>query len=961
MYRLNTLGTLEIAGLEPAEAGAILAQPKRSALLLYLALEQPEGWQRRDTLLGLLWGDLDESRARNALSQALHHLRRGLGAESLPGKGGDLVRVDPSCLPCDAIQFQSLARQGKHPEALELYRGELAPGLHVDDAPEFSQWLDLQRRHLTDLAFRAATAVAETREAAGDLSAAIEVLRRAAGFRPDDEVTVRRLMRLLDRSGDPGGALRVYEDFSARLRSDLDIEPSAETRTLALALRRPASTLSGSPAPAPAPPIAPIGLAPGIAPAPAVAASRFGRRPRIVALLLLAAVTVVLGGQQLLRGDRPSEGPADLVAIAPFRLAGADPALAYLREGMVDLLAAKLTGESGPRAMDPRAVLAAWRGLSGSENGDLTSDQALAVTARMGAGRLVLGGVVGRPDRLMISAALRAAPGGRELARANVEGPADSLPELVDRLAAQLLALDAGEGEQRLSGLTATSLAALRPYLAAQVAYRSGRYETAVQEYQRALLADSSFTLAAVGLAAAGVWVPTVEAARREALARAFAGRSRLGPADRAYLMAMTGPRYPAEATAREHLMGWERAAALAPHRADVWYEYGDILFHKGALLGVGGAWELAGAAFERAVRLDSTYSAATLHLFELRAANGDSAGARRLARLVLAADSTSEHADFVRWRLSRLDGDSLARGAFAHRIAGMPFGSLWRIVGTAQLEGIGLDDAEMAATEVGRRVATRDERVTTIGYLADLALNRGRPREAARLVSELPPDDAARPLVDAMYADGDSAAAAAATRALALAEKRPLARDSVQRAFQLFDRCMLVQWRLWQRDTSGSARVLADLRGVTDANAPWWAVGHISVCAAVIDAQLAVNRGAADAGGRLAVLDSVLQLGLEVGVREPGNLASARLHEQLGDPAGALAALTRVEYHHRTGIPFLAARLRNEARLSAALGAPEEAARAARHYLALRSAPGAERRTLEDSIEVPLRALVQR
>src|SRR5512146_2394914 len=101
MYRLNALGTLEIDGLNAAEAGAMLAQPKRLALLLYLAIEQPGGWQRRDTLLGLLWGDLDESRARNALSQALHHLRRGLGAETLPGQGIDLVRVEPEYLPCD--------------------------------------------------------------------------------------------------------------------------------------------------------------------------------------------------------------------------------------------------------------------------------------------------------------------------------------------------------------------------------------------------------------------------------------------------------------------------------------------------------------------------------------------------------------------------------------------------------------------------------------------------------------------------------------------------------------------------------------------------------------------------------------------------------------------------------------------------------------------------------------------
>lgn len=955
MYRFNTLGKLEIVGLSAAEAGAILAQPKRVALLLYLALEQPSGWQRRDTLLGLLWGDLDESRARNALSQALHHLRRGLGADALPGTGVDLVRVDSARLPCDAVVFEALAREGKQAEALELYQGELAPGLHVVDAPEFSQWLDLERRRLNDLAFQAAAGVAGVREVAGDLSRAIEVLRRATGFRPEDEGTVRRLMQLLDQSGDRASALRTYEQFANRLRSELEIEPSPETQALARDLRRPS----------PPPAFARAPVAEGaVLSLPDVAlpvrasvppARWWQRRTRLLVLTLIALVIGVTGGQRLLRGDRPSDGAAYLVAIAPFRLAGADPSLGYLREGMVDLLAAKLSGEAGPRAMDPRAILAAWRGVTGTESGDLTPEDALVITGRMGARRLVLGGVVGRPERLVISASLRDVPRGRELARASVEGSADSLPELVDRLAGQLLALDAGEGEQRLSGLTATSLAALRPYLAAQVAFRGGRYGAAVEEYQRALQADSTFTLAALGLAAAGVWVPTGEAARREALARAWAGRSRLKPADRAYLVALAGPRYPAEPTARERLVAWEQAAAVAPDRPDVWYEYGDILFHKGALLGVGGARELARASFEHAYHLDSTYAAASLHLFELLVADGQIEQARRLSDQLLKSDSAGEHVDFVRWRIAQARGDSVERAGLSRHLAAMSTGSLWRIVGTAQLDGVGLGDAELAAAELRRRPSTRDERVTSIGYLAELALNRGRPRESATLVAELPPDDAARPIYDWLYGDGDSTAAAASARALSLAERRPLGRDSVQRAFQLFDRAALVTWRLWRHDTTGSRRVLQDLRAVNDGNAPWWAVGHIKVSAALIDALIAVEDGAPDAGGRLAVLDSILQLGLEVGVREPGNLASARLHELLGDPAGALAALRRREYHHRTGIPFLAGRLRNQARLSAQLGEKEEAAKAMSQYLVLRSAPASERSAAEDSIRAML------
>ncbi len=956
MNRLNTLGTLELAGHNAAEAGAILAQPKRMGLLLYLALKPQSGWHRRDTLLGMFWGELEESRARNALSQALHHLRRGLGGDALPGQGVDLVRIEPGLLGCDAVEFEELARQGKFAEALAMYRGELAPGLHVEDAPDFGSWLDGERYRLREVAFSAATAVASACETAGDQAGAINALRRAVEFRPEDEATLRRLMQLLDRSGDRASALRVYEQFAERLRRDLEVEPSPETQGLERELRR-RSPPPNQPVEAPS---AALGVsplsAPSVVPVRAPVKSRT-HRPKVLAFLLVAVV-VITGGRQLLRGgDSPADGATDLIAIAPFRLAGADPSLSYLREGMVDLLAAKLSGDQGPRAMDPRAILSAWRGVSGSEGGDLTPENALIITERMGARRLVLGGVVGRPERLMISASLRTVPKGREMARASVEGPADSLPEMVDRLAAQLLAIDAGEGEQRLASLTATSLGALRPYLAGQSAYRAGRYDAAVQEYQRALVADSNFTLASLGLAAAGVWVATGEAARRVALAKAWAGRDRLKPADRAYLIALAGPHYPAEPTARERLDAWERAAAIAPDRPDVWYEYGDILFHKGALLGIGGARDIARTSFARAVKLDSTYAAASQHLFELLVADGDTVTALQLGRQQLQADTSAEHTDFLRWRMAVAADDQASEEELAGRFASMSFGSLWRIIGTAQLDGVGMNHADLAAAELIRRPGTVEERIISTGFLAELALNRGRPREAARLAAELPPDDAAHPIIDALYADGDTIAALATARTLSLTEKKPLARDSVQSAFQLFNRCALIEWRLWRGDSTGSGRVLVDLKAINDANSPWWAVGHLKVCGALLDAQIAARRKSPEAGAKLASLDSLLQLGLEVGVREPGNLAAARLHEQLGDPAGALAALRRREYHHRTGIPFLAYRLRNEARLAAQLGEKEEAERAARHYLLLRGAPASERAAVEDSVRKSLLA----
>ena len=66
---------------------AILAGPKRVALLAYLAAARPFGFQ---SLLGLLWTDADQVRARATLRRTLRARRGMLGPGVLveQGKGG---------------------------------------------------------------------------------------------------------------------------------------------------------------------------------------------------------------------------------------------------------------------------------------------------------------------------------------------------------------------------------------------------------------------------------------------------------------------------------------------------------------------------------------------------------------------------------------------------------------------------------------------------------------------------------------------------------------------------------------------------------------------------------------------------------------------------------------------------------------------------------------------------------
>src|SRR5688500_13724137 len=150
MIQLRALGVLDIRNGEGEQLGRVLAQPKRAALLVYLALATPRASHTRDKLLALFWPDQSPEQARNALSQAVHFLRRCLGGEVIVSHNGDSLSIAPSLVWCDVIAFDDASRQSSAESALELYRGDFLEGFHVANAPDFERWLDGERQRLGD-------------------------------------------------------------------------------------------------------------------------------------------------------------------------------------------------------------------------------------------------------------------------------------------------------------------------------------------------------------------------------------------------------------------------------------------------------------------------------------------------------------------------------------------------------------------------------------------------------------------------------------------------------------------------------------------------------------------------------------------------------------------------------------------------------------------------------------------
>src|SRR5688572_18914552 len=376
IFSFRTLGALELRSSSGEEPGAVVGSQKLLALLAYLALAKPRGMHRRDTLVGLLWPELDQERARAGLRHSIYRLRRALGPQAVVSRGDEDIGIDPSVIRCDAATFEDLLDAGSAADALALYRGDLLPGFFLSGAPEFERWLDGERARLRGRASGSAWEHGVAQARAGQPEDATRWARRAAAPAPDDEPLRRRVVTLLAETGDTSGALREYEQFVQRLHAEYEARPSAETVALAERLRRPASGDAGRPkarsvaadrsvvraddgGEEPNPPPVPDAAQD----APVGRSVRAGTR-RVVgraALLVAALIAVVVGSRAAWSGfgsGDPSGPPT--IAVLPFEVRGSRE-LEYLREGMSDLLSIGLDGVGGLHSADPRLVLAVAR------------------------------------------------------------------------------------------------------------------------------------------------------------------------------------------------------------------------------------------------------------------------------------------------------------------------------------------------------------------------------------------------------------------------------------------------------------------------------------------------------------------------------------------------------------------------------------------------------------------------
>lgn len=412
MIRLRTLGSVDLCAADGSHVQSVLRQPKRLAVLIYLAAAGPV-FHRRDRLLALFWPESDEERARGALNQQVFQLRHALGKDIVVNRGDDELGLGAGTMDCDVCQFNEHIRAGRDAEAMALYGGELLPNFVIDDAPDFTQWLDEERTRVNAAAALACQRLSEEAELAADLATALEWARRAISIQPLSEPNHQRLMVLLDRSGDRAAALSAFEDLRALLRAEFEAEPSAETLELLRAIReRDEAQTNGWHSPV-IRPVAPPALRPGGARA---------RRAFTTAAVLAVALGATVWTALIVREPGEYRPPADRLAVLYFNDESAGRELGYLAEGLTSTLIDELGQVKQLQVISQNGV----RPFRGNPVG-LDS-----IARQLDVGTIVGGSVSRSRDRVRVTVELTDGATGLVVRSKQLERPVGELFALLD-------------------------------------------------------------------------------------------------------------------------------------------------------------------------------------------------------------------------------------------------------------------------------------------------------------------------------------------------------------------------------------------------------------------------------------------------------------------------------------------------------------------------------------------------
>ncbi|HET7813068.1 MAG TPA: BTAD domain-containing putative transcriptional regulator, partial [Candidatus Baltobacteraceae bacterium] len=218
-----------------AQGQYVTLSDREHALLTALSLRREVVPRAR--LAALLWPELDDYAARNALSVCLHRLRAHLGTDEAIVRSKDGYALNDGAR-VDLWEFDRLATTLRGRSSLAPSELRALQSAHVKlrerrpDRMGQWEWFEPAERHLCELRLEVAHRLALDALAREDASAALDYAEEMIGYDPCDESARQIAIRAHLAIGDKGAALRHYRQYRDTLAAELQVEPSQEIKVL---------------------------------------------------------------------------------------------------------------------------------------------------------------------------------------------------------------------------------------------------------------------------------------------------------------------------------------------------------------------------------------------------------------------------------------------------------------------------------------------------------------------------------------------------------------------------------------------------------------------------------------------------------------------------------------------------------------------------------------------------------
>lgn len=208
---------------------------KGIGLLLYMST-QPDNLFYREKLSGVFWMNYRKESALNNLRFTLWQIRK-IAKEAkidsfLINSGKHAIKVNPSLITCDFLDFTRHIEEGNYSEASVLYHGDFLENFYLSDVPDFSDWVFNKREFAQRKFFDVQLNLAETYANNNNLKDATKALDKLIAIDPLNEMVYYKLIHYHYLSGNKVTAINTYRNLKQYLRDELNISPSEEIQQL---------------------------------------------------------------------------------------------------------------------------------------------------------------------------------------------------------------------------------------------------------------------------------------------------------------------------------------------------------------------------------------------------------------------------------------------------------------------------------------------------------------------------------------------------------------------------------------------------------------------------------------------------------------------------------------------------------------------------------------------------------